>query len=163
MVVQSRGPVEPAELDLGYLALFLGLRVNECVVDKMAALGFVKTRQSHGYVIEHLIEEDRTITQLAARMEVTQQAASKVVAAMVRLGLIEMTASKDRRVKRIRLSESGWQSVKQARKVRAGIEKRLVKAVGVSVHRDARVALMESLKELGGIGRTQSRRVKMAD
>src|SRR5882724_6971611 len=128
MVVQSRAPVQPADLDIGYLALFLGLRMNELVAEQLAAKGFPAVRQSHGYVIQHLIEQDRTITELAARMEVTQQAASKAVAELLRLKLIEVVEAEDRRAKRIRLSATGWQSVQMARKIRAGLEKRLVKA-----------------------------------
>src|SRR2546422_3321055 len=96
MVVRSNR-VLPALLDLGYLGLFLGLRVNELVVDRMIAAGFRRVRMSHGFVIQHLIEADRSITELAARMEVSQQAASKVVAELVRLGLLEVSAGEDRR------------------------------------------------------------------
>ena len=55
-------------------------------------------------------------------MEVTQQAASKVIAQMLNSGILESTHDEDRRAKRIRLSERGWQSVKLARKERSKIE-----------------------------------------
>ena len=85
MVVKSR-EVDAPHLDLGYLAFFLGLRVNQLVLEQMHAAGFDNVRESHGYVIQRLIEEERTITELARRMEVTQQAASKFVAELVVLG-----------------------------------------------------------------------------
>src|SRR6476660_2147147 len=131
MVVKSRrghpAPVVPAGLDLGYLALFLGLRFNELVAAQLATHGFGDIRESHGYVIQHLIDAERTITELAGRMEVTQQAASKVVAELMELGAIEAVAAEDRRTKRIRLSRRGWRAVNLARQARAQIEKRLVK------------------------------------
>jgi len=167
MVVKSRGgqpaPVVPAGLDLGYLALFLGLRFNELVASQLASDGFGDIRESHGYVIQHLIDQDRTITELAGRMEVTQQAASKVVAELIRLGAIETTVGAvkhDRRTKRIRLSRRGWRAVKLARKVRARIERRLVKAVGVTRYDEAKRILLRGLDELGSMERIQSRRIR---
>jgi hypothetical protein len=53
----------------------LGLRINELVAARLAAEGFGNVKESHGYVIQHLIDEDRSITELANRMEVSQQAA----------------------------------------------------------------------------------------
>ena len=169
MVVKSRGgqpaPVVPAGLDLGYLALFLGLRFNELVASQLASDGFGDIRESHGYVIQHLIDQDRTITELAGRMEVTQQAASKVVAELIKLGAIETSVAAvkhDRRTKRIRLSRRGWRAVKLARRVRAQIEKRLVKAVGVTRYDEAKRVLLRGLDELGGMERIQSRRIRPA-
>jgi DNA-binding MarR family transcriptional regulator len=95
-------------------------------------------------------------------MEVTQQAASKVVAELISLGAIEATTAHDRRTKRIRLSRRGWRAVKLARKVRAKIEKRLVKAVGVTRYDEARRILLRGLDELGGMERIQSRRIRPA-
>ena len=164
MVVQSSEAVTPASLDLGYLALFLGLRVNEIVAEQVAAKGFANVRQSHGYVIQHLIEQDRTITELAARMEVTQQAASKAVAELLRLELIEVIETAgDRRAKQIRLSTKGWRSVKQSRKIRAGIEKQLLKATEAARYDEAKRTLVDCLQELGGVERIKTRRIRMAD
>lgn len=166
MVVKSRqgrpAPVVPAGLDLGYLALFLGLRFNELVAAQLAGKGFGDIRESHGYVIQHLIDQDRTITELAGRMEVTQQAASKVVAELIKLGALEVAVARDRRTKRIRLSRRGWRAVKLARKVRAQIEKRLMKAVGLTRYDEAKRILLRALDELGGVERIQSRRIRPA-
>lgn len=147
------------ELDLGYLSLFLGLRVNELVVERLRSAGFADARQSHGYVIQHLMEQDRTITELAQRMEVTQQAASKVVAQMIGLGILESIVSNDRRARMIRLSQRAWQSVKLARRERRKIESRLVKTIGPRQHDAARKTILKALDELGGLERIQSRRV----
>jgi DNA-binding MarR family transcriptional regulator len=164
MVVKSRpageAPVDPAVLDLGYVALFVGLRINELVVAHMAAEGFGDVRESHGYLIQHLIEQERSITELADRMEVTQQAASKAVAELLRLGVLEATDAADRRTKRIRLSARGWRSVKLARQKRRQIEKRLVKAVGASKYEEGKKILLRCLGELGGIERIRSRQIR---
>jgi len=94
---------------------------------------------------------------------VTQQAASKVVAELIKLGAIETSVAAvkhDRRTKRIRLSRRGWRAVKLARRVRAQIEKRLVKAVGVTRYDEAKRILLRGLDELGGMERIQSRRIR---
>ena len=54
--------------------------MNDVVMERTLKAGFRGVRESHGYVIQHLIESERTITELAKRMEITQQATSKIVA-----------------------------------------------------------------------------------
>jgi DNA-binding MarR family transcriptional regulator len=155
--------LDPTRLDLGYVGFFLGLRINELVSARLAAEGFGEVRESHGYVIQHLIEEERSITELARRMEVSQQAASKAIAELVRLGVVEAIVSKDRRTKRIRLSNRGWRSIRFVRKVRSQIERRLIRAVGASQYDETRTILLQCFDELGGIGRIRSRRIRAAN
>jgi len=166
MVVKTRvvksTPVMPGQLDLGYLGLFLGLRCNELVAARMVAKGFANVRESHGYVIQHLIDEDRSITELAERMEVTQQAASKVVAELIRVGAVEAVTAQDRRSKRIRLARRGWRAVKVARKLRTQLEARLVKMLGAKPYAEAKAILVKCLTELGGVERIKSRRIRPA-
>jgi DNA-binding MarR family transcriptional regulator len=159
MVVRSTRP-EPAALDLGYLGFFLGLRVNELVMDRMAAAGFENVRESHGFVIQHLIDADRTITELAERMAVTQQAASKVVAELVDLGVLVASPGEDRRAKRIRLSRRGWEAVRLGRRARRQIEARLAKAVGARGYAAARATIARCLDTLGGVERIRARRIR---
>jgi DNA-binding MarR family transcriptional regulator len=116
--VKSNNAVILAQLDLPHLAFFLGLRVNELVMGRTLKAGFSGVRESHGYVIEHLIESPRTITgtgELARRLEVTQPAASKMAAELIHLGMVEAIPLKDRRAKRIRLSQRGWRCVQLGR------------------------------------------------
>ena len=163
MVVQKEkktdSTVIPSELDLGYLGFFLGLRMNELIAESLVSAGFGKVRQSHGYVIQHLIEQDRTITELADRMEVTQQAASKIVGEMVELGILESVVAEDRRARLIRISERGWQSVRLAREARRKVEARLIAKTGAA-YNAAKATLLECLTELGGLQRVQSRRIR---
>ena len=163
MVVQSSAPELPASLDgldLGYLALFLGLRVNELVTERARAAGFTRIRQSHGYVIQHLIEAERSITELARRMEVTQQAASKAVAELVELGALEVSEAPDRRARRVRLSARGWKMVRLGRRARQILDRRLRAAAGAKNYETARAALQACLQALGGLERIQSRRIR---
>jgi DNA-binding MarR family transcriptional regulator len=159
MVVKS-SRVDFSALDLGHLGFFLGLRVNEIVMRKMTAAGFRNVRESHGYVIQHLIESERSITELARRMEVTQQAASKTVAELVRFGMLEAVPAKDRRAKRIRLSRRGWKAVEFIRRARRQVEQRLLAAVGKKDYVKAKGILWACLEELGGIEKIRARRVR---
>src|SRR5579862_7093124 len=159
MVVKS-SRVDFSALDLGHLGFFLGLRVNELVMKKMTAAGFKSVRESHGYVIQHLIESERSITELARRMEVTQQAASKTVAELVRLGVLEAVPARDRRAKRIRLSRRGWRAVEFSRRARRQVERRLLAVAGKKDDAKSKGVLTACLEGLGGIERIRTRRVR---
>jgi len=146
-------------LDLGYLSLFLGLRVNQLVMERMRAKGFQQVRESHRYLVQHLIDSDRTITELARRMEITQQATSKAVAELVTLGVLELIVGSDRREKTVRLSNRGWTLVRLGRRVRRGIERQLIRIAGREEYGQAKSVLTACLDALGGTERVRSRRV----
>jgi DNA-binding MarR family transcriptional regulator len=160
MVVQTRG-LEPSPLDLGYLAFFLGLRVNALVMKRYRRAGFKGVRESHGYLVQHLIEADRSITELARRMNVTQQAASKTVAELVSQGILEARPAKDRRAKRIGLSPRGRDCVHFGRRARKNLENSLVTAAGRKNYEQAKSVLWTCLEALGGVGEIRSRRIRM--
>jgi DNA-binding MarR family transcriptional regulator len=160
MVVKSSEAVVLQQLDLSHLAFFLGRRVNELVQERTLKAGFKGVRESHGYTIQHLIESERTITELALRMEVTQQAASKMVAELIRLGIVQAVPAQDRRAKRIRLSQRGWQCVQLGRRARTQIDKLLVRAAGRNNYENARSTLLTYLQALGGVERIHTRRIR---
>ena len=125
----------------------------------MRAAGFQQVRESHGYLMQHLIESDRTITELAGRMEVTQQVTSKAVAELVKLGVLDLLASSDRREKTVRISDRGWTLVHLGRRARQRIERRLVSVTGREEYEMARSVLTACLEALSGTERVGSRRV----
>ncbi len=154
--------LEPSALDLGYLALFVGYAFADAVEAALAAEGFRGVRFSHGFVFQHLIEEERTVTELAARMEVTQQAASKVVAELEALGYLERVADgADARVRRVRLTKRGRGAVAASRKARAALMRKLEARHGKSAIDAARVTLAAVLEDLGGAAAVRARRVRM--
>jgi DNA-binding MarR family transcriptional regulator len=156
MVVNSTPPV----LDLGYLALFFGLRVNELVLARAKRAGFGGVRESHGYVIQHLIESDRSISDLARRMEISQQAASKVIAELAKLEIVEVRTAANRREKRVRLSARGWEAVRRGRMTRRRIERRVIGEVGAKDYDQAKSILLRCLTALGGLERIRARRIR---
>jgi DNA-binding MarR family transcriptional regulator len=148
------------ELDLGYLALFVGMWVNERVMEGIHAAGFKGLRHAHGYVFQHLLGGPRSISELATLLEVTQQAASKTVAELEQLGFIEQTASEDARVRRVRLSARGLAAVEKSRALRAGLQERFERSYGKRAVEDARKLLAQVLASLGGAEAVRSRRVR---
>jgi DNA-binding MarR family transcriptional regulator len=159
MVVQSRSAI-PAQLDLGYLGFFLGLRVNELVLGCLARAGIRGVRESHGYLVQHLFESPRSITELAERMDVTQQASSKMVAELVRLKVLEIGAGKDRRAKQVRLSAYGRRLVRHNRRTRKQIHARLVRELGKNKYEAARALVLQCLIRLGGIKAIRDRKIR---
>jgi DNA-binding MarR family transcriptional regulator len=160
----DESPVEVEALDIGYLALFVGLAFGQRVQEQLAARGFGDLRFSHGYLFQHLVAGERTIGELAERLEVTQQAASKSVAELEALGYVERTTDAgDARVRRVRLSERGQSAVAHSRRLRAQLESRLartfVRKHGARAVSRTRALLAQALGALGGLEAVRARRV----
>ncbi|QRK13847.1 winged helix DNA-binding protein [Archangium violaceum] len=153
--------MEPGSLDLGHLALFVGMRVNDVVLEEIHAAGFTGLRYAHGFVFQHLLGGSRSISELAALLEVTQQAASKTVAELEKLGYVEETRSDDARVRRVRLSARGQAAVDKSRAVRAGLEERLRRSQGRRAVEEARKLLANVLDSLGGTEAVRARKVRL--
>jgi len=151
-------------LGLGYLGQFLGARMNDLILANNQRRGFAQMRASYGYVIQHLVDADhpvpRTGSELARRMGVSQQAASKMIAELIQLGAVEVEASADRRAKKVSLTASGWAAVQQARRYRARLEGRLMRAVGAKRYTEAQKTLRACVILLGGVERIRSRRIR---
>ena len=128
-------------------------------MERLRAAGFQNVRESHGYLIQHLIEKDRSITELAQRIEVTQQAASKTVAELAKLGILDVVPGADRRAKTVKLSARGRAAVHASRQIRRRIEARLIRSLGAAEYDAARSILSAALNALGGIKRIRTRRV----
>jgi DNA-binding MarR family transcriptional regulator len=157
---RARG-VDPSALDLGHLALFVGLGYADAVQRELARGGFEGLTFSHGFVFQHLIDGARTIGELSARLEVTQQAASKVIADLERLGYVERARDpKDARIHRVRLSERGDACVRLSRRARARLERKLTKQYGAPALDGARALLAKVLEDLGGAQAVRARRVR---
>lgn len=151
-------------LDVAYLGQFLGQRVNDLVLARCKRQGFPGLTVSHGYIVQHLVDHKgpvtRTGSELGRRLGVTQQAASKAIAELVRLGVVEVAVGADRRAKHVRLSRRGWQAVQCARTARVGLEKRLAHHVGARRYRAAQETLRACLALVGGVDAIRSRRVR---
>ncbi|MCI0386860.1 MarR family winged helix-turn-helix transcriptional regulator [Streptomyces sp. CNQ085] len=152
---------DPHDLDTGTLALFAGLAAASAVQDEVAARGFPDLRMSHGYVFQHLVHARPTIGDLAEKLDMTQQGASKAVAELERLGYAErLPDPHDARVRRVTLTPRGHEAVTAARRARASLEERLRQRFGATALDAARTLLTDLLDALGGTAAVRRREVR---
>lgn len=153
--------LDPRQLDTGTLALFVGHAAAALVQEQLAGQGFGDLRFSHGYVFQHLIDDSPTVGELAVRLDMTQQGASKAVAELERLGYCERVAdAADARVRRVRLTGRGRDALTASRRARAALEGRLADRFGeqdLAEHRDLLIRLLD---DLGGTAAVERRAVR---
>src|SRR3954447_20515297 len=123
---------EPApDLDLGLAALFAGQAIAETVRARIAARGFTGLRFSHGFLVQRLVDGEESIAALAAALEVTQQAVSKTVVELERLGYVRRRPDpRDARVRLVSLTDRGRAAVDAAREERAAVVGELRERLG---------------------------------
>ncbi|MEU6552403.1 MarR family winged helix-turn-helix transcriptional regulator [Streptomyces sp. NPDC046915] len=86
-------------------------RINDGVV----ARGFEGVRPAHGFAFTRLAPDGATVTELAAHLGVTKQAASQLVEEIVRKGYAERRPHPgDARARLIVLTELGWACTRAA-------------------------------------------------
>jgi DNA-binding MarR family transcriptional regulator len=151
---------EPARLDLGHLALFVGYATNEAVIREMKKRTRTPVRTSWGFVFQHLLGGARSVRELAALLEITPQGASKTVAEIARHGLVDVSPSPhDARVRLVTLTREGHDHIALARRTRARVAARLERRLGKKAVDGARATLARALDELGGADVVRRRRV----
>ena len=148
------------ELDV-VTALFLsGLALNDEAVRRLGAAGHPELRISHGFLVQHVVDGPRSIGELAERMGVTQQAASKAVGELERLGYLERTPDPgDARVRRVRLSARGADAVARTREIRDGLEAELAGLLGARRIEELKTTAWSVLDWTGGAEAVRARRV----
>ena len=156
-------PIQPERLALTHLAQFVGLAANRQIVERMREAGFGDVRESHGFLIQHLLAEPRSVGELAQLLGITQQAVSKSVAELTAGGYLETVPADDARVRKLRLSVRGHECVLCSRRLRDSLERRLKSKLGVRRFEQTRSILAELLEALGGAASVRSRRVRNAD
>jgi len=98
------------------------MRCATAVKARLAADGFDDLRFGDGVVFQHLVEGRVTVTVLAERLGVTQQAASKAVADLERRGYVRRVADPaDARARLVELTARGRGAVSGARRHRAAV------------------------------------------
>ncbi|MFD8491682.1 MarR family winged helix-turn-helix transcriptional regulator [Amycolatopsis sp. NPDC059657] len=151
----------PSDLDLSLVSLFAGWALTDEVQRRLAADGFTELRFNDGVVFQHVLAGPLSITALASRMGVTQQAASKAVADLERRGLlVRRPAPEDARTKLLHLTPHGQASVEAARVHRAVLEAELTKAFGETRIAAARTLLTSIITRYGSPDAIRTRRVR---
>ena len=89
--------------------------------DGVVARGFEGVRPAHGFAFARLAPGGATVTELAAHLGVTKQAASQLVDEIVRKGYAERRPHPDdARARLIVLTERGWACTRAAEEAAAG-------------------------------------------
>jgi DNA-binding MarR family transcriptional regulator len=98
---------------------------------KLHAAGFDDIRKPYGFIFRAIAKDGASINELAALLEVSKQAASKIVDDMTSAGYVSRDEHEtDRRSKIVRLTERGRQAMQTARKANQELETALEKRVG---------------------------------
>jgi DNA-binding MarR family transcriptional regulator len=156
--------LDPADLDLVVLTQLAGHALAQATQERLAATGHDALRARYGFVFQHLVAGPATIGDLAARLGVTQQAASKTVAEMVDAGYLTREPDPaDARVRRVALSARGRRAVADARAARAALERTIARRLGPRSTATLRRALLEVLEVAGGTEAVAARRVLPLD
>jgi len=155
--------VDIRNLDFGTLCYLVGQGFNNEVLDRLKSEGFADVKVSFGYVVQHLLDGDKTVTQLAVRMGVTQQAASKRVREMLDAGVLELAPGKDRRESRVALSSLGHSIVARTRAIREELAKELIVDASTADLRAARELLFLAIGRLQMTQTVQQRSVQEHD
>ncbi|KDN16878.1 MarR family winged helix-turn-helix transcriptional regulator [Amycolatopsis rifamycinica] len=153
--------VDPSRLDLSLTALFAGWAMTDEVQRRLADRGFGDLRFTDGVVIQHVLAAPLSITALAERMGVTQQAASKAVADLEGRGLLRREADpSDGRTKLLHLTGHARAAVEATRALRQELQEELVAEYGAERVEDARVLLASVIGRFGGGEAIRARRVR---
>ncbi|MCP3802426.1 MarR family transcriptional regulator [Allokutzneria sp. A3M-2-11 16] len=104
-------------------------RVREAV----AAAGFTDVRDSHGFVFQHLLVGPERISDLAAKLGMTPQGASKLTAEMERAGYVRRVVDPgDQRNRLVELAPRGRSLIEAGRAARAAVDAEFRAALGSS-------------------------------
>jgi DNA-binding MarR family transcriptional regulator len=114
-------------------------RIHEGVV----ARGFEGMRPAHGFAFARLAPHGATVTDLAAHLGVTKQAASQLVDELVRKGYVERRPHPvDARARLIVLTELGWACTRAAEEAAADAVRAWGELLGESEMRALRDRLL---------------------
>lgn len=153
--------MHPSTLDLSLAALFAGWAMTEEVQRRLAGQGFEELRFNDGVLIQHVLAAPLSITALAERMGVTQQAASKAVADLERRGLLRREPGPaDARTKLLHLTEHARNAVEATRTLRQDLQTELAAEFGEARVEDARTILAAIIGRFGGDDAIRARRVR---
>jgi DNA-binding MarR family transcriptional regulator len=148
-------------LDLSLAAQFAGWALADEVQRRLAADGYDDARFADGVLIQHVVDGPRLIGELAARLGVTQQAASKAVADLERRGYVAREPDPaDARARRVALTARGTGVVEAARRHRAAVVAELEASLGAERLEAARAALLDVVTALGADAAVRARRVR---
>jgi DNA-binding MarR family transcriptional regulator len=147
--------------ELSLVALFAAWAMTDEILRRLDRDGYPELRVNDGVVIQHVLAGPLTISALAERMGMSQQAASKAVADLERRGLLHREPDpQDARARLLHLSDHGLRSVESARHHRRELEAELDAEFGAERIADSRALMAAIVGHLGGEAAVRGRRVR---
>jgi DNA-binding MarR family transcriptional regulator len=152
---------DPADADLSLASLFTGWALADEIQRRLAADGFEDARFADGVVFQHLVSGPVTISTLAERLGVTQQAASKSVVDLEKRGYLSREPDPaDARARQVVLTARGDAVIAAARKHRSALDAELRQALGDHRVEAARRLLVDVISRLGASPAVRARAVR---
>lgn len=152
---------DPAAADLSLASLFAGWALADELQRRLADDGFADSRFADGVVFQHLVAGPVTISTLAEKLGVTQQAASKSVADLWSRGYVSRQPDPaDARARQVLLTERGEAVIAAARKHRAELDAEVRQDLGDDRVEEARLLLVELIDRLGASPSLRARAVR---
>jgi DNA-binding MarR family transcriptional regulator len=114
------------------------------IADELAEAGFADIRPAHTAVFQHIDAEGTRLTDLAERAQLTKQSMGYLVDYLEEHGYVERRPDpSDRRANLILLTKRGWDEVRAALRIIAGIEKEWERSLGAQKMEQLRKLLAE--------------------
>lgn len=151
----------PVEDDLVLLFTALNAACDAEVLRRIAAAGYGDTRPAYGYVFQHLIPGAERVSDLAGKLGMTAQGASKLVIEMESRGYVARRPDPDdQRNRYVELTERGWSAISAGRTARAAITAELRAALGEPAADELLAALRCLAEHTGGLRELLARRLR---
>jgi DNA-binding MarR family transcriptional regulator len=116
------------------------------IIAGLAASGYVDIGPAHLSILQHPTPDGVRPSELAARSQISKQAANRLIRHLERRGYIRLEPdSGDNRARIIRLTDLGWDLIRTIQAVVMEVEKEWAAALGPKRYR----ALRDALAELG--------------
>lgn len=152
---------DPADADLSLASLFAGWALADELQRRLVGEGFADSRFADGVVFQHLVGGPVTISTLAEKLGVTQQAASKSVGDLSSRGYVSRQPDPaDARARQVLLTERGEAVIAAARTHRAELDAEVRQDLGDDRVEEARLLLVELINRLGASPSLRARAVR---
>ena len=139
----------PHRVHIGQLLVQLTRLFQTELFEQLVAAGLTEARVPHTHVTAYIKAEGSRLTELAAQARMTLPAMSELVDDLQRLGIVERRPDpSDGRAKLICITDAGWQAMRTARGIIAGIEADYAQRVGPERFEEAAQTLDELLRAL---------------
>jgi DNA-binding MarR family transcriptional regulator len=154
-------PSIPPDQDLVLLFTALHAACDAAVLRRMATAGFTDVRPAHGYVFQHVMEQPIRISELAQKLGMTVQGASKLVIEMEGMGYVSRRLDPDdQRNRFVAVTDRGWAAIEAGRTARAAVTAELLGALGEAASDQLINALQQLAEHTGGLRELLARRLR---